>query len=133
MSNPDEIDQLDLLILDLIQMIQLKGDDIFVFASGNLRGLLRRARYAAYVLPSSTYLTSKPIDDQLEPCIILDFIPPTYQGVAGNDLAVDLAKVKFTRNQQIFTMPVRLIDRSMSFSKIGDKQFMLNINTSIKK
>jgi hypothetical protein len=129
MNNPDEINQLDLLILDLIQMTQLKGDDIFVFASGNLRGLLRRARYAAYVLPSSTYLTSKPLEDQVEPCIILDFIPPPKQGVAG----IDLSRVNFTRNQQIFTMPVRLIDRGMSFSKIGDKQFMLNINTSIKK
>jgi len=129
MSSPDEINQLDLLVLDLIQMTQLKGDDIFVFASGNLRGLLRRARYVTYVLPSATYLSSKPIEEQMEPCIVLDFIPPPRAGA----IDADLSKVNFTRNQQIFTIPVRLIDRGMSFAKIGDRQFMLNINTSIKK
>lgn len=128
MHNP-ETNELDLLILDLIQMTQCKGDDIFMFASGNLRGLLQRARYAAYVLPSATYLTSKPLEEQMEPCIVLDFIPSPRVGA----IDADLSQVKFTRNQQIFTMPVRLIDRGMSFAKIGDRQFMLNINTSIKK
>jgi hypothetical protein len=128
MHNP-ETNELDLLILDLIQMTQSKGDDIFMFASGNLRGLLQRIRYAAYVLPSATYLTSKPIEEQMEPCIVLDFIPPPRVGA----IDADLSQVKFTRNRQIFTMPVRLIDRGMSFAKIGDRQFMLNIITSIKK
>ena len=128
-ERPDDMD-LELIALDLITSRLERGDEIFVFSSSKLRGKLITARFLQDALPSQTYLpatrTYLPATwhNLQEPCVVLTYTPTPKD---------DTKKPTFKRVIQTFTIPVRILSSAVHLQKLDDAQWMLNIDTSVKK
>lgn len=121
-------DELELIALTLIQSRLDRGEFIYTFTAGNLRGKLVSAKYLV-CLPSPTYLPSNgALADKLEPCIQLVYIPRPR----GRDTIKDPTKFNFTRKAVLFNIPTRLINSALFLQRLADNVWMLNIVTSVK-
>jgi len=122
-------DELELIALTLIQSRLDRGDKIFVFSAGNLRGKLTFAQYLE-CLPSATYLSGRgTLESQMEHCVQLTYIPRPR----SHDQVKDPLKFNFTRKPVLFNIPTRLINSALFLQKLEDGVWMLNMNTSVKQ
>jgi hypothetical protein len=124
-------DALDLIVLTLIEARLARGDDIFIFTTGNLRGKLVSATYLESALPSQTYLPPNAASDPsafVEPVVHIRYIPRPR----GHDNVKDPLKFKSTRKPVIFNIPTRLVNSALFLQKLADKVWMLNVVTSVK-
>lgn len=117
-------DDLELIVLDLIEPLLAAQVEIFIFASGELRGRLKTATYLPRAVAASTFLRGKPTDPKPEACISLVYIPRQKD---------PKAKTKFTRKPVIFNVPVELVPDVIFLQKLDDKKWMINMNTSTKR
>lgn len=116
----------ELLSVSLINKVMEKGNTIFVFASGAMRGKLISAKTASAV-PSQTYLKDvrwsfdKP---PIETCAALTFIPSPQKP----DKVKDPRTFKFTRQPQTFWIPERaLVAKCLHLTRVEGDTWMLNI------
>lgn len=112
------------LVVDLINKPLERGDEVFVFSAGNLRGKLHSAAITL-ALPSETYRPGrKHWTDSLEQCLVLTYVPRSRQ---------PKEKQTWTRKPTTFHIPLWAIHKGVFLKKIIDGQWMLNINTSIER
>lgn len=119
---------LDTIIVTLIQSRLDRGEEIFSFSSGSLRGKVTSVD-VKYCLPSATYLGSSydVNNPPMEMCISLVYIP----GPRDRNKSVDPLTVNYTRKPVIFNVPLKA-EAGLFLQKIEDKVWMLNINTAFK-
>jgi hypothetical protein len=120
---------IDLIALDLINSRLTRGDMVFVFTTGNFRGKLVSATYLEDALPSPTYLLNHSLDSQIEPCIQLTYAPAPR----SRDRVKDPATFNFTRNPVFFNIPARFFESAITLHQLRAGQWMLAIDTSVKK
>ena len=126
MTQPEE-----LLTVALINKVLNRGNSIFIFMSGVMRGKLSTAETAETV-PSQTYLkdvrwsSDKP---PVETCAVLTFIPsPQNPGKVK-----DPRTFKFTRKPQTVRLPERVLSsKGFHLTRIDGDAWMLNIVSSFK-
>jgi hypothetical protein len=127
-------DDLGLIGLTLINNRLTKDEDIFVFASGMMRGKLTSAEYFANILPSQTYLPSNynaiAASSFMEPCVQLIFVP-TPRNPEQLKKVEKLKAWKGSRKPQIFNIPVRVFPKAVFLKKV-DNMWMLNIVSTNK-
>lgn len=123
-------DELELIVLTLIQSRIARGEQLFMFSAGNLRGKLVSAE-CIDCLPSSTYLPAGTAFGQgkIEPCVQFWYIPRPR----SHDKVKDPLKFNFTRKPINFNVPTRLVNSAVFLQKIEDGMWMINMNTAIKE
>jgi hypothetical protein len=115
-------DALAPIVVELLGMLP-KTDEIFVFASGKLRGkLITTSIYNAY--PSNTY--GRPVGTEREPCLVVDYTPCQKVPPPG------MNPYKFTRKPVSFIMPIGVVDEAVYLEKVENGKWMLNLNTTVK-
>lgn len=123
-----EHNALDLIALTLIESRLNKGDEIFVFSAGNLRGKLMSVN-SGNCVPSATYRGGKgKSDEQIEHCARITYIPRPRD----REKVQDPSGFKFTRKPVDFDIPTRLASDALHLHPIGDKRWMVNVVTSVK-
>jgi len=120
---------IDLIALDLINARLARGDMVFVFTVGNFRGKLVSATYLEDFLPSATYLSNYSPDSQMERGIQLMYIPAPR----SRDKVKDPATFNFTRKPVFFNIPARFFESAITLHQLQAGQWMLAIDTSVKK
>lgn len=119
-------DDLELLPIKLIRKLLEKNEQIFICTSGKLRGKLKSVE----VLRSTPHMTYWPGGNpptQKSLCAQIIYIPAPRSRTRE-----DPRKIRFSRVDAIFNMPVDLMSEGLFFKKIDDV-WMLNINTSVKQ
>ncbi len=116
---------LELLTVEIAQKRLDLDEPMFMFAAGALRGKVVSIRLADCV-PSRTYQRGTATTS--EPCVVIEFIP----GPKDRQRVKDPLKFKFTRQSQVFVMPVRAVPKGFFLRKFADGAWLLNIVTSFK-
>lgn len=121
----------ELLSVSLINKVMAKGNTIFIFTSGVLRGKLISATTTSTV-PSPTYLKGASQHwTKLKPetCAVLRFAPgPKDPGKVKDPLTFS-----FTRKPQTFRLPERVLNsKGFHLTRIDGSAWMLNIVSSFK-
>jgi hypothetical protein len=112
------------LVVDLINRPLERGDEVFVFSSGNLRGKLHNAAITLS-FPAETYRRSAwGWSDSPENCLVLTFVPRSRQ---------PKEKQTWTRKPTTFSIPMWAIHKCVHLKKIVDGQWMLNISTNAER
>lgn len=115
---------LDLLTVDIANKRIARGDSIFVFASGVLRGKLS-CLTTKEAFPADTYNPSYSLN--LLPCVEVLYTP----GPRKSETVKDLETFNFTRKPVWFNVPVELADSCLFLRKLEGRSWMLNIVTRI--
>lgn len=116
----------ELIVLTLIKSRLERGEDIFVFTAGFMRGKLQSVEYLTAV-PSSTYLGGNTYNPPAEPCLQITYIP------GPRNPKPDAEQKKFTRKPQSFNMPARVASNSLFLQKVEERVWMLNVTTKVKE
>lgn len=119
---------LDLIIIDLVQSITERGEELFLAASGVIRGKINAFRFHPNTFPHQTWIpagkTAATVEK--EPCIVIDFTP------SPRDNKKMSARTQLSRKEQQVKVPVRVLDGAVFLQKIGDGIWMINIKSSYK-
>lgn len=120
----------ELLTVTLINKVLARGNSIFIFTSGVLRGKLITAE-TANVVPSPTFLRDVrwSLESPMETCAILTFSPSPRSPSKMKDPRT----FKFTRKPQVFKLPERVLNaQGFHLTRIDGDAWMLNIVSSFK-
>lgn len=119
---------LDLIIIDLVKRCMERGEDVYLAASGVIRGKIDRFWYHPATYPHQNWWPAGKTNATLEkePCIIIDFTP------SPRDNSKMSTSTKLMRKEQNVNVPVRVVDGALFLQKIGDKMWMINVNSSYK-
>lgn len=123
-------DDLELIAYTLINARLARGDQVFVFTYGQLRGKLHTVTYLEKCLPASTYLSSSAnLEMQMEPCLQLSYTP----GPRTREKVKDPTTFNFTRKAVLFNVPVRLVNSALFLQKLEEGVWFVNVNTKVKQ
>lgn len=115
-EQPDELTD---FTVGLIKRPLTKGDELFIFAGGMLRGKVTEVDVRRE-FPSDTYLRTNYVDmDDVVDCLRLVYIPRQRN---PNE------PPRFTRKPQYFNIPLKFLS-GVYIKKIEDGKWMLNIDT----